>query len=201
MELTPIPIFNRKRGTQCYIIQKKTWLNWVQKSLHVKSTNSLMYGKKLLNLIKQSVKKLQPSYKGLLINMTISRLSWQVLGLLLMWEIPWSHTLRKSMTNANGISMLLRQLISLPIQKLIWKKMWRLSLYLLLVVGTRLKVWRLLIWPKPWWMSFIKWRLLVQRTGNWLFKLMEMTAIFCFCNRLLLMMLALPWPLALRLWC
>ena len=35
--------------------------------------NSLMYGKKLLNLIKQNVKKLQPSYKGLLINMTISR--------------------------------------------------------------------------------------------------------------------------------
>ena len=26
----------------------------------------------------------------------------------------------------------------------------------LLVVGTRLKVWRLLIWPNPWWMSFIK---------------------------------------------
>ena len=36
------------------------------------------------------------------------------------------------------------------------KKMWRLSLYLLLVVGTRLKVWRLLIWPRPWWMSFTK---------------------------------------------
>lgn len=36
------------------------------------------------------------------------------------------------------------------------KKMWQLSLCLLLVVGIRLKVWRLLIWPNPWWMSFIK---------------------------------------------
>ena len=41
----------------------------------------------------------------------------KVMGLLLMWEIPWYLTLRKSMTNANGISMLLRQQISLPIQK------------------------------------------------------------------------------------
>ena len=32
-------------------------------------------------------------------------------------EIPWYHTLRKSMMNANGISMPLRQQISLPIQK------------------------------------------------------------------------------------
>ena len=31
--------------------------------------------KEALNLIKQNVKKLQPFYKGLLINMTISRLS------------------------------------------------------------------------------------------------------------------------------
>ncbi|CKW07967.1 Uncharacterised protein [Mycobacterium tuberculosis] len=75
MELTPIPIFNRKRGTQCYIIQKKTCSNWVQKSLRVKSTNSLMYGEKLLNFIKQNVKKLQPFYKKSLINMTILRLS------------------------------------------------------------------------------------------------------------------------------
>ena len=42
-----------------------------------------------------------------------------VLGLLLMWEILWYLTLRKSTTNANGISMLLRQQISLLIQKLI----------------------------------------------------------------------------------
>ena len=65
MGLTPIPIFNRKRGTQCYIIQKKTYSNWVQKSLHVKSTNNLMYGKKLLNLIKQNVKKFAAFLQGI----------------------------------------------------------------------------------------------------------------------------------------
>ena len=201
MGLTPIPIFNRKRGTQCYIIQKKTCSNWVQKSLHVKSTNSLMYGKKLLNLIKQNVKKLQPSYKGLLINMTISRLSWQVLGLLLMWEIPWYLTLRKSMTNANGISMPLRPQILLPIQKLIWKKMWRLSLFPLLVVGIHLKVWRRLIWLKPWLTTSIKWPLHVLQKGNWHFKPMAMTTISYSCNQLLPMTLDLPWLLVLRLWC
>ena len=35
------------------------------------------------------------------------------------------------------------------------KKMWRLSLYPLLAAEIHLKVWRLLIWSKPWWMSFI----------------------------------------------
>ncbi len=78
------------------------------------------------------------------------------------------------------------------------KKMWRLSCLTHNVVELACESGDCWFGQKPWWMSFIKW-LRVQQMVNWLFKLMGDDHL-CFCNQLLLMMLALPWPLALRLW-
>ena len=58
-----------------------------------------MYGKKLLNLIKHNVEEIAAFPQGIADKHDYIKVILTGLGLLLMWEIPWYHTLRKSMMN------------------------------------------------------------------------------------------------------
>ncbi len=157
----PIPIFIER--IQCYAIQKEDLLRWGCRNLHVNLPTAWCMERSFWDLIKQNVKEIAASLQGIADKHDISRLFLTGAGTSVCGK-PWYLTLRKSMTNTKMEHAIATTRYRCQ-SETIWKKMWRLSLYLYRS-GNSLKVWRLLIWPNTQWMSFIKWRLRVQPNGK-----------------------------------